>query len=374
MKWSYYFVMFFYLTLHMYLSGFASEVSKSIKIYNWSDYIARNSIKKFKDETGVSVIYDTFDSTEMLDAKLLSGNIGYDLVFPSDAPFLFNQIKLNLYQQINKQEIPNYQYLNPKIKRFIQSSDPGNKYTVPLMWTSTGIGYRADKILGIDKDAPIDSLKMIFDPYYAERFSECGIAWFNSPAEMIGLALIYNDMDPNNLTRESLNIARDTLKKARKHVKYILSDSYSDELAKGSVCLAVGWVGDIAQSKERYKESNSVTSIKYFLPKEGFFVSIDTMAIPAYADNVQDFQRKEAVYKFMNFLLDGKVAAINVNYTKHMSASLSANSYIDKDILYDNSLNPNDKTLKRGYSVKNLPMDILRKRNRIWTNILTDVN
>jgi putrescine transport system substrate-binding protein len=355
-------VFIYILWIFVYINSAHSEDHKKLYIYNWAKYISAKSLGEFKKKTDLTVIYDVFDNEEMLDAKLVSGNTGYDIVFPSNGQFLLNQINMNLYNPINRNKLKNYKYLDPKILELLEKTDPNNKYTVPFMWTTTSIGYNANKIKEIDPEAPIDSLELIFNPKYAEKFSKCGIAWFNSPSEMIGLAILYNGNDPDNLNDDTLKAAKDTLQKARKYIRYISSDNYPDDLVNGSICIALGWTGDMVQ-----RSDNSGSNIKYILPREGFFLSIDAMAIPTTSSNVENS------YKFIDFLLNPKIAAENSDYSKHIPSNVEAKKFMDKSLLENSVLKPSKKTLSRAYINKMQPIDILKKRNRIWNNVLIGV-
>lgn len=346
------------------------DENSKLYIYNWSEYISSQSLNEFEKKEGITVIYDVFDSEEMLDAKLISGDTGYDLVFPASSQFLASQINAKLYQPIDKSKLKNYKNIEPILLQKLSYYDAGNKYTVPFMWTVTGIGYDINKIKSIDEHAPINSLHLIFNPQYAEKFSKCGIAWFNSPTEMIGLALIYNGYDPNDINEEKLEIAKTTLENASKYVKYILSGdstvNYPEMLANGSVCVAVGWLGDIAQTKEMMKTpENPLDNIQYNLPKEGFFLAIDAMAIPKNSHKAQD------VYKLIDFLLEPQVAAVNSNYTRHMTVTNNSKAFLDKQLIKDPNLNLSQINIKKAYTHKAQPIEILRKKNRLWNNIVT---
>ncbi len=358
---------FFYILSFIFCINFThSDSSKKIYIYNWSDFISNNSINQFYKKTNIEIVYDVFDSEEMLDAKLISGNTGYDLVFPSNGYFLTNQINMKLYQPINKKNLQNYKNINPKILQLLAESDPGNKYSIPYMWTITGLGYNADMLEKIDSDAPINSLDLIFNPHYAEKFSKCGIAWFSSPSEIISLAILYNGYNPNDINDKTLKIAQNTLQKVRKYIKYFSNDKYSDDLANGSVCIALGWVGDIARSKEKIEISDdSKVNVKYSLPKEGFLLSIDAMAIPRTSLHADDS------HKFIDFLLNAKTSAENSQYTKHMPANAKAIHFLSQSLIDDPVLNPSSQAMAKAYISKVHNLSIIRKRNRIWNDILT---
>jgi putrescine transport system substrate-binding protein len=335
-----------------------------IRIYNWANYIPQSVISEFTSQTGIEVIYDVYDSDEMLDAKLVSGNTGYDLVFPASGMFLANQIHMGLYKRIDTSKLKNYSSIDSKLLKILRDSDPDNDYTIPFMWTATGVGYNINKIKEIDPDASINSLKFVFDAKNVEKFSRCGVAWFNFPTELIALAILYNGYDPNMLDDNTLNFAARTLRSTRKFVQIPASEGYSDNLANGSVCLAVGWLGEIMTAKDKLKSAGLPDHIGYAYPVEGTIVSVDVMAIPATSAG------SDNVYKFIDFLLSPRVSAIISERVKYVSANVNTANFISPGVVKDLSRNIGGKH----FSLKTQPTGILRKRSKIWNKVLVGSN
>src|SRR5262249_7567261 len=175
-----------------------AEAQGVLNIYNWNDYIDEQTLKRFETETGIKVRYDVYDSNEVLDAKLRAGRSGYDLVVPSASPFLALQIPAKLYRTLDQSKLPNYRNLDPALMKQLERYDPGNQHAIPWMWGTTGIGYNAERVLKIMPDAPVYSLKMIFDPAIISRFKSCGVVILDSPTDVIPAALTYLGRDPDS--------------------------------------------------------------------------------------------------------------------------------------------------------------------------------
>ncbi len=335
-----------------------------INIYGWANYIEPKIIKQFEQETGISIIYDVFDSEEMLDAKMMLGHTGYDIVFPSSGPSLSNQIKENIYLPIDKKRIKEYGFLNKEILSKVSQYDPNNKHVIPWLWGVTGIGYNKNMIKDIINQKNINSLKYIFDPNVLEKISKkCKIEWFFSPTEMIGMALLYKKTPPKPLTENKLLLAKQTLMEARPYIAKISNSSYNIDLIKGNACIAVGWLGDMAQTV--YNTENKDIELSLF--KEGTFLSIDNIAIPKNAKNIEN------AYKFINFLLQPHIAAQNSNFTKNINTNIKSYKYIDKQLVDNPTLNPPSNILKNAYTLGNKSINLIRLQNRIWTYIVSNI-
>ena len=359
----------FLISLIFLYSQFSSgQEPTTLNIYSFAEYISSNTLKEFEDKDNIHVVYDVFDSDEMLDAKLLSGNTGYDVVTSASGHFLSSQIQLGLYDEIDKSHLRNYANLDKHLLDILSDYDPDVKHAVPWMWSVFAIGYNPDKIFAIDPAAPVNSLEIIFNPVYAEKFSKCGIQWLDSAPEMIDMALLYKKIHSANLTEKELEIAKEVLLSVRKYVKRVSkAEKYSDDLANGSTCLVIGWAGEILQSKARLGSGFDKVNVKYSIPKEGSMMYIDSFTILKTSKNKPD------AYKFLDFLLDPRVAAKNAQYTMHFSANKAACDY----------MNPETKSalcslrhvdFSKLYISNSQNAKIARKRNRMWTHIVAEVN
>ena len=361
-----YVTLLFYLGLTIFYSNIIHADENILNIFGWSDYVTQETLKEFKDKTGIDVHYDTYSSDEVMDAKMLSGKTGYDIVFPSDSIILKGHLKLNLYLPLDKSKIPNYKNLDPTILQLLTRADPENKYAVPWMWSGTGIAYDVNKIKEIDPTAPLNSLEILFNPKYAKKFSKCGISWYNSAPLMIGLALLYHGKDPNDLTPKNLELAQSTLKSVRQYTKKISEIAYAD-IENNKLCLIVGWIGEMDQNIRsiEFSSKSSAKNFKIFIPKEGFFLSIESMTIPKSSVHVEN------AYKFINFVLDPYVAAYNTNFTHQMNGNKASYSFINKEILQNKAINiPPDMLKQKAYPLKPQPKEIIRIYNRNWASIL----
>ena len=206
---------------------------KVLNVYNWSDYIAEDTIANFEQQTGIKVNYDVFDSNEVLETKLLAGKTGYDVVVPS-ASFLERQIKAGVFMTLDKSKLPNLANMDPEIMQRVALHDPGNEYSVNHMWGTTGIGYNVAKVEAIMPDAPVDSWDLVFDPKYASKFKDCGISVLDAPTEIFGAVLAWLGKDPNSQSEEDLKLAEEKLMAIRPYVRMIHSSNYIDALANGN--------------------------------------------------------------------------------------------------------------------------------------------
>lgn len=256
------------LSLMGAMAGAAQADDKVLHVYNWSDYIAPDTIANFEKESGIKVVYDVFDSNETLEAKLLAGKSGYDIVVPSNN-FLAKQIKAGVYQELDKSKLSNYANLNKSLLKAVSVSDPDNKHAFPYMWGSIGIGYNPEKVkaaLGVDK---IDSWDVLMKPENIAKLKSCGVSFLDSPTEMLPVALHYLGLPTDTQKKADLKQAEDLFLKLRPSIGYFHSSKYISDLANGNICVAVGYSGDIQQAKSRAAEAGGKVKVAYDIPKEG---------------------------------------------------------------------------------------------------------
>ena len=346
-------------------SGAAQAEQQVLNIYNWSDYIAPNTIPDFEKSTGIKVNYDTYDSNETLEAKLAAGNSGYDLVGPSLTPFLARQVKGGFYQAIDKSKLPNYSHLNKDLLARMAPFDKDNAHAIPWMTGTTAIGYNADMIKKIMPDAPVDSVKMMFDPEILAKFKDCGITMLDTPVDVFPEVLKSMGLDPNSQKPEDLQKAADLLDKLRPYIRKFDSSEYINGLANGDICLSWGYSSDINLARRRAKEAGKGVNIVTSLPKEGTQRYVDTLAIPA------DAQHVEAAYKFLNYILEPKVIADTVNTIYIESGNGDADQYIKPEVLHDPAIYPPADLEQKLFAVVVSTPEIDRLRTRLWTKIKT---
>lgn len=354
------------LLASLILGSTAAQAEQQVlNIYNWSDYIAPNTIPDFEKATGIKVNYDTYDSNETLEAKLAAGNSGYDLVGPSLTPFLARQVKGNFYQAIDKSKIPNYSHLNKDLLARMAPFDKDNAHAIPWMTGTTAIGYNADMIKKIMPDAPVDSVKMMFDPEILAKFKDCGITLLDTPVDVFPEVLKSMGLDPNSQKPEDLQKAADLLEKLRPYIRKFDSSEYINGLANGDICLSWGYSSDINLARRRAKEAGKGVNIVTSLPKEGTQRYVDTLAIPA------DAQHVEAAYKFLNYILEPKVIADTVNTIYIESGNGDADQYIKPEVLHDPAIYPPADLEQKLFAVVVSTPEIDRLRTRLWTKIKT---
>jgi putrescine transport system substrate-binding protein len=341
----------------------AQADDKVLHVYNWSDYIAPDTIKKFEAESGIKVVYDVFDSNETLEAKLLAGKSGYDVVVPSNN-FLAKQIKAGVYQELDRSKLPNWKNLNESLLKAVSVSDPGNKHAFPYMWGSIGIGFNAEKVkAALGADAPTNSWDLLFKPENAEKLKACGVSFLDSPTEMIPVALHYLGYPTDSQDKKQLAEAEALFLKIRPSIAYFHSSKYISDLANGNICVAVGYSGDIYQAKARAAEAGDKVKVSYNIPKEGAGSFYDMVAIPKDAENV------EGAYKFMTFLQKPEVMAEITNAVRFPNGNAAATPLVDKDITSDPGVYPPAEVQAKLYAIADLPAATQRILTRSWTKI-----
>jgi putrescine transport system substrate-binding protein len=343
-------------------ASFAKD--REVKVFNWSDYIDPTILTDFTKETGIKVVYDVFDSNEVLETKLLAGKTGYDIVVPTGS-FLSRQIKAGVFQKLDKSKIPNISNLWPEVMNRVAVYDPGNEYALNWMWGTTGIGYNEAKIKERMPDAPVDSLDMIFKPEIAAKFKDCGIFVLDSPEDILPPALNYLGLDPNTKNPDDIAKAEELILKIRPFIKKFHSSEYINALANGDICMALGWSGDILQAATRAEEAKNGVVVKYHIPKEGTQMWFDMMAIPKDAENVEE------AHIFLNYLNKPEVMAKASNFISYANGNLASQQFINEDIKSNPAVYPDEATLKKLFVKTAWDAKTQRYVTRAWTKILT---
>jgi putrescine transport system substrate-binding protein len=337
---------------------------KVLNVYNWSDYIDPAVIEAFQKETGIAVTYDVFDSNEVLETKLLTGNSGYDVVVPS-AYFLERQIKAGVFRKLDPALLPNLSNLDPVLQARAAQHDPGNEHGVVYMWGTTGIGYDAGKLAEILPDAPVDSWSLIFDPAIIAKFKDCGVSLLDDPTDMVSTVLLWLGKDPNSQSEADLAQAEAALLAIRPYIRSIHSSQYIEDLANGEVCIAVGYSGDILQAQDRAEEAGKDADIRYSIPKEGALMWFDTLAIPA------DAPHPGNAHAFIDYLLRPDVAAANSNFVYYANANAAATALIDAELRDDPGIYPTPEVKERLQPNLAKSAEYTRLLNRSWTRFTT---
>jgi putrescine transport system substrate-binding protein len=342
----------------------AGESDKVLNVYNWSDYIQPSVIADFEKEYGIRVNYDVFDSNEILETKLLTGHTNYDIVVPSGA-FLERQIQADIYQKLDKSQLPNLKNVDPDVAHAEALYDPGNQYSVDYMWITSGVGYNVAAIRARLADAPVDSWRMLFDPAVVAHFKDCGISILDAPSEVVGTVLLYLGRAPMSNSPEDLKAAEVALKAIRPYVRYVDSSRYIDNLANGDICLAMGWSGDVKQAHDRAQEAGKGVDLAYSIPREGAIANYDVMAIPADAPHVHN------ALLFINFLLRPEIAARNSNLIKYANAVIASIQPLDPQVANDPGVYPPPAVRARLVPERARPAAYQRLLTRMWTRFKT---
>lgn len=350
------------------LAGVVAATSvhaEQVRVYNWSDYIAPETLEQFTRQTGIDVVYDVFDSNEVLDAALLAGRSGYDVVVPSNH-YLSRQLSAGVYQKLDHAQLPNLENLDTRLLEELEEVDPGNRYSVPYMWGTNGIGYNADRVTEIlGDDAALDSWAMLFDPEVTGALSDagCGIAMLDSADEMLSPAMAYIGLDPRSNDIDDLKAGGEVIAKVRDDVTYFHSSRYIGDLANGDVCVAAGYSGDVLQAADRAAEAGRDFTIAYTVPKEGAALWFDMMAIPADAPN------PDHAHAFINFILQPEIAAEITEYVRYANPNAAADAYLPGEILDNPAIYPGDAVMDKLYVANEKPRDVQRARTRIWNRV-----
>ncbi|MEM9813355.1 MAG: polyamine ABC transporter substrate-binding protein [Pseudomonadota bacterium] len=338
---------------------------QTLNIYNWSDYIAEDTIEKFTAETGIEVNYDVYDSNEVLEAKLLAGNSGYDLVVPT-SDFLQRQIAAGVYQPLDPALLPNLANMDAALMAQAAKYDAENAHSVIYMWGTTGIGYNVEKVAeALGEDAPTDSWALVFEPENIAKLAECGVSLLDAPTEMLPAAMNFLGLDPNSTDQADLEAGAALLESVREHVRYFHSSQYISDLANGNTCVAVGWSGDVFIAQARAEEAGNGVEIGYSIPNEGALQWFDMLAIPVDAPN------PEAAHAFINFVMDAQITADITNYVWYANANSASMPLVDDEVKSDPAIFPSEEVRERLWPSTVYGSRTDRVVTRLWTRVKT---
>jgi putrescine transport system substrate-binding protein len=337
---------------------------KVLNIYNWADYVGHNTIAEFERQTGIKVVYEMYDSNQTLEAKMLAGRSGYDIVSTTTA-FYERQIKAGAYLPLDRSKLPNWKNLDPAVLAIQASADPGNRHAVPYLHAMNGFVYNVDLVKARMPDAPTDSLAMIFDPRVVARFADCGVSFLDSPEDVIQLALAYLHLDPNSSRIEDLQAAERVVMSVRPYIRIFDSNDYWHQLASKELCLSIAWSSDYSVAQARAREDGTGAHLKFTLPQEGSNITYNAFLIPASAPHPQ------AAHQFLNFILDAHVIAEITNDIYYGNDNLAARPFVERSILDDPAIYPPPQLRARLYLPAELGPDYDRLRTRAWTHIKT---
>jgi putrescine transport system substrate-binding protein len=345
------------------ISSQKQDSERILNVYSWLDYIAPDTVANFEKETGIKVRYDTYDNNEVLETKLLTGHTSYDIVLPTGA-FFERQRQAGIYRKLDKTALPNLINADPDIMRRLAVYDPGNLYAIPYMFTTVGLGYNVDKVRARLGVARPDSWALLFDPNTAVKLKDCGISIIDSAMDVFEAAMIYLGRDPNRLDSRDVADASAALLKIRPFVRNIDPDPIAD-IANNSICLSLGWSGDMEAARSRANEAKTGANIAYFVPREGSIITVDMLAIPADAPHPHNAEI------WMNYLMRPDVMAAITNYIHYPNGYTASLPLVQASVRGDEAIYPDRATLARLISPKTVPLEYSRLVTREWTRFRT---
>jgi putrescine transport system substrate-binding protein len=352
----------FALLMQPSAEGLAAD--NELNIYNWADYIAPNTIADFEKEFGIKVNYDLYDNTVLVEAKLLAGRTGYDVVVHSSR-YASRLIPIGVYQPLQREKLPLWKNLDPAILEVMQGYDPDNMFGLPYMWGSTGYTINVEMVKQRMPDAPLGSGAMLFDPEVVARFADCGVTFTDEAMDMIPMVLQFLGYDADSLDPGHLAEAEAQLKSVRPYIRYFSSTMMLNDLPNEEVCVAVSWSGDYAQAMNRAKEVGADVEMAYYTPVEGWIYWFDALFIPADAPNLEN------AYLFLNYLLRPEVMGAISNETHYANANLASVPHMDASIVNDPAVYPSPEVRKSGVVAHVFGPKEERGRIRAWSRIKT---
>lgn len=332
-----------------------------VNIYNWTDYIDPTILDDFTRETGIKTRYDVFDSLEALEAKLLAGHSGYDIVLPSNEPSFSRLIKAGALATIDRTKVPNWKNLDPALMQRVEPSDAGNRHGAIYLWGSIGLGINAEKIKALAPDAPLDSWALLFDPALAAKIAPCGIVMMDSAIDVVPTVLHYLGRDQNAATPEDLDAVSKALLAIRPYIRDFASGGALEALASGQACLAFDYSGDVDQATQRAKEAAQGVTVTYVAPMEGAEIGFDMLAIPA------DAPHKQEALAFINFVLRPEIMAKITDATRYPNAVPATRDLVNKALLDDPRVFPPPDVAARFYTITQAGPAADRARTRMWS-------
>ena len=347
-------------------SGDGSQGDRSLNIYNWNDYIDEETIPKFEKDTGIKVVYDLFDTNEIVEAKLTAGSSGYDIVVPA-SNFMERFIQAGLLQKLDKSKIPNYNNVDQEFYNKLADFDPGNEYAVNYLWGTTALGYNVDMVKKAIPNADVTSWSLLFDPKNAAKLKSCGIGIMDNPPEVIGNALLYLGHDPNAEDAAQLKEATELLKGIAPSIKYFDTARYINDLANGEICILIGYNGDVLNAQTRANEAKTNVAIEYVVPSEGGIVWFDTMVIPADAKNVDE------AHEFINYFLEPETTARVTNVMNFANSNRASWPLVDESVMNNAAVFPPEEIMPKLVALRAYSQEYDRMITEAWNEVKASV-
>jgi len=335
-----------------------SSEENVVNVYNWADYIAPGVIEQFEAEYGIKVNYDIYDSSEVVDVKLLAGSSGYDVVVHSNQ-FSSRLALIGVYEKLDFSRLDNMRHYDAELMRRIQY-DAVVDYNVPYHWGSTGYAWNVEMVRERLPDHPMDSADVLFDPDVVSKLADCGVSLLDGPTDLFPMVLAYLGLDPNAVDDESLAKAEAQIKLVRPYIRYFSNQKMMSDLPNKEVCVAMSWSGDYAQAAERAKEAGIEFELRYTAPKEGTGLWVDGLYIPS------DAPHKDNAYLFLNFIMRPEIAAANASNSRYANANAASWELMAPELLNNPAIFPDEQTWNAMYPIKTADPKRERPRTRAF--------
>jgi putrescine transport system substrate-binding protein len=333
-----------------------------VNVYNWADYIDLDVLEQFENETGIKVNYDTYDSSPLVDVKLLAGNSGYDVVVHSNQ-FSSRLAPIGVYEKLDESKLPNMANIDPDMFAAINNYPAVAGYNIPYHWGSTGYAWNVEMVRERLPDHPMDSADVLFDPEVVSKLADCGVTLLNGATDLIPMVLAYLGRDPNGTDDESLAAAEAQLKLVRPYIRYFSNDKFLSDMPNKEVCVAMSWSGDYATAARRAREEGLNLDLRYTMPREGSGLWVDGLYI------VADAPHKENAYRFLNFILRGEVAAAISNEVGYATINAASWPHTNRAILDDPAIYTPEEDWERMYPIKTADPKRERPRQRTFARV-----
>lgn len=344
-------------------TSWGAGAEKTVHLYNWYNFISPEISKGFKKETGVAVVMDAFDSAEVMQSKLMVGHTGYDVVVAT-SNVLPALIKAGVLKELDRKVLSNWDHLDPGILEKLKVNDPGNRYAVPYLWGTTGIGYDVDKIkAALGDSAPVNSWDLVFKEENISKLKQCGVAMLDSPSEILSIALHYLGLPHNSQNPADYQKAQALMLKVRPYIRYFDSSKFGEDLANGNVCLVVGWAGSVNDARKASEHANNGRKIAYSIPQEGALVWSENMVL------LKSAPSPSQGLEFINYVLRPDVIAKASNHTGYPNANMAATALVDKKIRDNPGVYPSKETIASLFPLEPLPLELERVRTRAWIKV-----
>ena len=332
-----------------------------VNIYNWADYIAPGTIEQFEAEYGITVNYDLYDSSEIVDVKMLAGHSGYDVVFHSNE-YAARLAPIGVYEKLDYSRIDNMRHLDPGTMKLIDAFAEVRGYNVPYHWGNTGYAWNVELVRERLPDHPMDSGDILFDPEVVSKLADCGVSLLDGPADVIMMVLAYLGRDPNVINEESLKLAEEQLRKVRPYIRYFSNAKMLVDVPNQEVCVAMSWSGDYATAARRAADAGVDIELRYTAPKEGSGLWVDGIFIP------KDAMHKDNAYLFINFIMRPDIAADIANTVNYANANRASWPLTKPEVMNNKAIYPDQKTLDIMYPAHPLDPKSERLRTRAYVH------